>query len=295
MEYQGEDHVVLFYDDLWKDPRRIHRSGENLLLGWHFGYYDEHLHSRRERMLRMNGYVEELLGFGHEPMTVLDAGCGMGGTVLYLAKAHPESQFIGISLGAEEIMQARALQSTFGLQNASFSKQSYNQMEFPDGFFQAAYALESVSSGIDDDAFVRSMHRVLRENGRLIVLDGFSTVTDTTFADTLRSRILHLSIQGRPQRTFTRFRSLLARNGFTIVSETNLSRSRRVRHVFSAAVGLLFFDQISEIRANRKKNPRYLPSVSRFLIQFFTYSLIYYLLQVDYHVLVVEKTGPSLS
>lgn len=102
---------------------------------------------------------------------LLDAGCGEGGTSILLAQALG-CEAHGITLSDRQVKAANHGADIVGA-NASFSKQSYVNTNFPDKHFDAVVAIESFSSARDSAAFFVEMNRVLKPGGRLVVFDFF--------------------------------------------------------------------------------------------------------------------------
>ena len=294
MQYKDEGHLGSVYNDLWSDPRRIKRAGDDLTLGWHFGYYEVGIHGSKQAMHNMDAYVGRLLDLRDTPATVLDAGCGVGGTVVHLAKEHPASQFYGITLGASEVAHAISLQSRFHLSNTHFSQQSYNTTTFPDAFFDAAYALEShTHNGADDAAFLRQMHRVLKPGGRLINLDVFARSRNVSLAQAIRLRILHEPHEGW-QRTIYSFQQELASAGFTVTAVTDLSKQRHIKHLFIFALTLASLGHYTEARRQLKAKTKSTPAIlTRFAVRYCVYALLYLMLHFGYFTIIAEKNSPE--
>jgi 2-polyprenyl-3-methyl-5-hydroxy-6-metoxy-1,4-benzoquinol methylase len=295
MEYKGEEFVTQIFNNLCKETRKINPDGGNLFLGWHFGYYDQDVHTFRKSLHQMNKYVEDLLALDDtSSRIVLDAGCGLGGMVTHLAKTHPESQFYGIALGSEEVARAQSVQSYFNLKNAAFSQQSYLKTNFPDDFFDVIYALESVSCGINDAAFCAHMKKILKPNGRLIILDLFPRVTRTSFVDIIREHILHINLQDHPQRTIHSFRACLAETGFTLLSETDLKKQRHVRNILATSLVLLYIELSTEIKGRKKKVMSLPFLVVRFAFQYIVNVLLLIILDFGYFSLTTVK-NPNIE
>ena len=289
MQYKDEGHLGSVYNDLWSDPRKIKRTGDDLALGWHFGYYDTGIRGTKQAMHNMDVYVDRLLDIRDRPQTILDAGCGVGGTVVHLAKTHPTSQFYGIMLGASEVAHAKKLQTRFDLANATFSQQYYNAPTFPDAFFDAAYALESFTHGADDAAFLRQMHRVLKPGGRLIILDIFARSRDVSLVQTIRHRILHEPHEGL-QRTIRSVQQDLARAGFTVTAVTDLAKQRHIKHLYLITLALVSLDHYTDTRRQLKaKTKSTLAILAGFAARYAVYALLYLMLYFGYFTIIAEK------
>lgn len=53
----------------------------------HFGYWDEHIRSHSESLLNINRVLTNHLGI-RSGQRILDAGCGVGGSTIWLAKTY---------------------------------------------------------------------------------------------------------------------------------------------------------------------------------------------------------------
>jgi ubiquinone/menaquinone biosynthesis C-methylase UbiE len=74
---------------------------------------------------------------GQRPAKVLDFGCGIGNSTRELAAALPTSHLVGVDPSSESIVQARAFG---GGDRIAFQVVDGNQLPFPDGTFDSAFA-----------------------------------------------------------------------------------------------------------------------------------------------------------
>ncbi|GAB4250164.1 MAG: hypothetical protein Kow0027_13450 [Saprospiraceae bacterium] len=142
----------------------------------HFGYWSWGLNPfDREAMLEaLNEEVFKALALPHKAgIKLLDAGCGTGATLRYLAKRMPQPELHGISL-APELMEL-GKQLTPHSTSIAFHLGDFQAMPFPDESFDAIVAMESVcyGSGADKATTAAEFSRVLADNGRLVVVDVF--------------------------------------------------------------------------------------------------------------------------
>jgi cyclopropane fatty-acyl-phospholipid synthase-like methyltransferase len=73
-------------------------------LGIHFGYYDKGVTSHVQSIFAMNDFTWSLLQIPPgASATILDVGCGVGGTSIYLARKHPQASFTGIDIVPTQI------------------------------------------------------------------------------------------------------------------------------------------------------------------------------------------------
>merc|ERR1712127_107404 len=102
--------------------------------------------------------------------TVLDVGCGVGGTSRYLAKSlGPDSQVTGITLSPNQVKRATELAVEQGVDNAKFTVMNALEMEFPDNSFDVVWACESGEHMLDKEAYINEMMRVLKPGGKFVM------------------------------------------------------------------------------------------------------------------------------
>jgi ubiquinone/menaquinone biosynthesis C-methylase UbiE len=105
---------------------------------------------------------------------VLDAGCGVGGTGLWLASRHGVTVH-GVNVQPAHLREARARASAQADgRRLTFSAQDFTAMALADAAFDVVWALESLCHAADKAGFVREACRVLRPGGRLMVADFFA-------------------------------------------------------------------------------------------------------------------------
>jgi len=110
----------------------------------HHGFYEKGIHSHIKSVLNMNDFVGRLLKLdskNNKINQVLDAGCGIGGTIIHLAKKYPKINFFGITIVPTHVEIARNLAKENQVENNSnfflkdFTKTSFssNQFTVPSG------------------------------------------------------------------------------------------------------------------------------------------------------------------
>jgi ubiquinone/menaquinone biosynthesis C-methylase UbiE len=164
--------IVNYYHNSWPGYSNFISK---VNLGLHYGYYDKGNKSHNKAMLNMNNQVALALKLKKESCyTILDAGCGVGGTMIYLAKNYPNTILIGINISNEQIEYANKFSEQREVKDqVTFLKRDYLNTGFPDKTFDAVYAIESMCHAYDKHIFVKEVKRILKPEGRLVILDGF--------------------------------------------------------------------------------------------------------------------------
>ena len=104
---------------------------------------------------------------------VLDAGCGVGGSSIWLAELRGCS-VTGISLNANQVKKATEYAREAGLSDrVQFEQKDYCHTGYAGNSFDVIWAIESVCYANDKTAFIREASRLLKKGGRLIVADFF--------------------------------------------------------------------------------------------------------------------------
>lgn len=166
----SKDHIVEYYDSCEIDYRWMWDLENSRSM--HFGYWDSGVRSLSDALHRQNETLARRAGITPGDH-VLDAGCGVGGSSLYLAREIGCS-VAGISISATQIDRANRYAQDEGLSDrVRFKEQDFVRTDFPDGSFSVIWAVESVCHADDKTDFLREALRLLRPGGRLILADGF--------------------------------------------------------------------------------------------------------------------------
>jgi len=141
-------------------------------LAIHYGYWDATVNSFPESLQRMNEVMMNAAGISSDDK-VLDAGCGVGGSPIFLATKLGCS-VTGITLSERQIQQARvhAQQKKVGIL-IEFKRMNYCATDFPDASFDVVWGCESICYADSKELFINEAYRLLKPGGRLVVADGF--------------------------------------------------------------------------------------------------------------------------
>ena len=145
----------------------------------HHGYYEKGIRSHIQSVLNMNDFLEWLLGLDSKDTQykkILDAGCGIGGTAIYLAKKYPHINFTGITITPEHIEMAKNLSKKNHVSiNTDFFLKDFVKTGFPSNQFDAIYLVESSCYAPKKQILIREMYRILKPRGVLAFIDVFLT------------------------------------------------------------------------------------------------------------------------
>lgn len=117
---------------------------------------------------------------------LLDAGCGVGGTDVWLASQFGVKVY-GINVHHPQLVLSRRRVDPHRPLRVCFSVQDYTEMGMADHSFDIVWGLESICHCEDKQAFAQEAYRVLRHGGRLMVADFF--LSRDAVSDTDASRI----------------------------------------------------------------------------------------------------------
>ncbi len=155
----SEDHYMYFWD-------------LNQSRALHYGYWEDTTKTFREALANINKILSEKANI-NEGTKVLDAGCGIGGSSIWLAK-NKQANVTGITLSAKQAARANAYVKEIGLQDCvQFQVKDFTQTDFDEQSFDVVWAIESVCHASNKEDFVKEAYRLLKPGGRLIMADFF--------------------------------------------------------------------------------------------------------------------------
>ena len=138
----------------------------------HYGYWDSSTKNFHEALININKILAEKAGI-KQGEKVLDAGCGIGGSSLWLAK-NIGCNVTGISLSAKQVQTANDLAKIENVQSiAFFEQQDFTGTTYEAESFDIIWAIESVCHANDKNKFINEAYRLLKKGGRLILADFF--------------------------------------------------------------------------------------------------------------------------
>ncbi|MGI0495079.1 methyltransferase domain-containing protein [Alkalinema pantanalense CENA528] len=166
--YQSADSVANSYDDWTNDGILEFYWGEHIHLG-HYGSPPR----RKDFLQAKYDFVHEMVRWGgleHLPAgtTVLDVGCGIGGSSRILAQSYG-FDVTGITISPEQVRRAQEL-TPEGVK-AKFQVDDALALSFPDASFDVVWSIEAGPHMVDKALFARELLRVLKPGGILVVAD----------------------------------------------------------------------------------------------------------------------------
>src|SRR3989344_4154740 len=182
----------------------------------HYGFWYEDTKDLAEAILNTNKFVIDALWINHEDV-VLDAGCGVGGSSIYIAET-TGARVEGVTLSE---VQLKIATERAGRSSASdtlrFSLQDYTCTNFGGGTFSKIFGIESICHANKKIDFLKEAYRLMQPGGKIAVADAFLTKEDL---DAEENNIYTNFIEGwvLPNlATKDRFQKDLLETGFTNV------------------------------------------------------------------------------
>jgi ubiquinone/menaquinone biosynthesis C-methylase UbiE len=162
--------VAAYYDQAWLDYRLLWTGPHSRAL--HLGYRSPGVKGHIASLMNNNAVMAARVGIS-PGQVVLDAGCGVGGTALWMARRYG-ARVVGVTVSTAQAARAARYARSEGLEEqATFLVQDFTRFGFPAERFDVVYAMESVCHATDKRRFLDEAWRILKPGGRLILHDGF--------------------------------------------------------------------------------------------------------------------------
>jgi len=215
-----EDRVIHYYSTL--ESRAIYFVLKGVK---HFGYYPkgrENISVSEAQKLIIERIFKKL-NLQNESF-LLDAGCGEGEAALYLANKY-NVRVNGIDILDFNIEKAIKKMMRLGLDNkVEFKVMDYTNLDFGDETFDGVYTMETLVHAPDYRWTLGEFYRVLKPNGKIILLEYTLAPLDTFPPDLKKIREMIIEESGMyslPYFLHGRFPEILKDAGFVNISVEN--------------------------------------------------------------------------
>lgn len=182
----------------------------------HHGYYeDNHSISPLEAQEKLIEKLAQMLDI--TPNTqILDVGCGMGGSSIYLAKKY-HAHVVGITLSQKQVTMATQQAFSENIKNVTFKiEDALSLKSFKDNSFDVIWSLESCEQFYDKDLFLKQASRLLKPGGKLMLATWCSDKEEYTGKQAIQYRKLCLAFDLPYMPTIQCYRKLLENQNLEI-------------------------------------------------------------------------------
>lgn len=154
-------------------------------MAFHGGYWDESTKNLTEAIHRENEVLADIAKIKSTDH-VLDAGCGVGGSSVFLAKKIG-CKVTGITVVPKQVIKATKYAKDQGVDDkVVFLERDYLDTKLADESFDVIWSIESVCYAEPKSKYLEEAFRLLKKGGRLIMADLFQA------KETLTEKEAHL-------------------------------------------------------------------------------------------------------
>lgn len=166
--YQSTNSVANSYDQWTEDGILEFYWGEHI----HLGYYGSPP-QRKDFIAAKSDFVHEMVRWGGldklpRGTTVLDVGCGVGGSSRILAQDYGFA-VTGVTISPQQVKRAQQLTSQE--LDVQFLVDDAMALSFPDASFEVVWSIEAGPHMPDKAIFAKELMRVLKPDGMLVIAD----------------------------------------------------------------------------------------------------------------------------
>ena len=156
---------------------------------------------------------------------VLDAGCGVGGTAIFLAETHGVRVTGLTNCGPQVAAATQFAQERRVAHLVEFKFGDFMELPFPDATFDVVLNHESLCYAVDKLAYLRGVHRVLKPGGRWQSLDADLANGNGPLPERHDALLAALEWNWRlpPYRSWRDVLSIVGEAGFTAIEEQDLT------------------------------------------------------------------------
>lgn len=213
---QYYDLAQRFYELLW--------CGDTM--GLHYGIWTPDTKNRKEAIIKENEILADLTGVKNGDL-VLDAGCGVQGSGVWLAK-NRGAKVVGLNIVRSQLKIGKDLAQKRSVSSKlDFVQGDFHILPFADNSFDVFWSLESIEHATNIEGFIGEAYRVTRPGGRIAIAATFRGRKDISEKEQRQFQVgLDVSGAFNDFRTANAVGEVMRAKGFTNV--TNFDRTENV-------------------------------------------------------------------
>ncbi|MDR3476882.1 MAG: methyltransferase domain-containing protein [Gammaproteobacteria bacterium] len=237
------------HDSIMRDRNKITRTishfWDQISEGWreiwgphiHHGYYEYDqpltpLEAQEKLIEKLTAHLSI-----HSHSTILDVGCGMGGSSLHLAKRF-NAIVTGITLSPKQVAIATQQAKAENIHNVNFKiEDALFLKSFADNSFDIVWSLESCEQFYNKALFLQEAFRVLKPGGKLMLATWCSSAEEYLDKEADQYKKLCFAFDVPYMPTINHYQGLLVQQGFKV--EQTLDWSSHVAKSWDIGVSLV--------------------------------------------------------
>jgi cyclopropane fatty-acyl-phospholipid synthase-like methyltransferase len=138
----------------------------------HYGFWEKGVKTRHEAVVKENEVVASYLNL-KPGMKILDLGCGIGGTAMFMAKRYGVN-VVGVTLDPNQVEIGEKLIKKHGLQTRVVVKEmDFMNLSFENNYFDGVYGIESVCYAYPKTQLFKHVIKTLKPGGKFVIADGY--------------------------------------------------------------------------------------------------------------------------
>ena len=230
--------VRRYYDNNTGVFDRLGRAGGSI----HRAVWGPGVSTRAEAFHYVDDLVQRALPAGVARPAVVDLGCGLGASLLYLA-GRSDMTGEGITISPLQAERATRRIAEVGAADRVRCREG-NYLSLPRdlaGTADLAFSIEAFAHGPDASGYFREAARTLRPGGRLVVCDDFRAGSATSTTPRAARRLAQFRTGWRVGSLLTveQVRTLAAAHGLTLVGDLDLTPHLELRRPRDRWINLL--------------------------------------------------------
>ena len=166
------DELIEYYNQCWLDRFKDGHNPKSLAM--HMGYFDNESSDNDQAKLNANQFLLQYAGVPKDKeVNILDLGCGIGGTCLYISRHFPLAKVTGVNISIDQIEFAEKMKNKQTSNNVQYLLADYADTSLPSSSFDFVIGIESLCHARNKSKVYQEAHRLLKPNGVFTFMDYF--------------------------------------------------------------------------------------------------------------------------